>query len=71
MKQLRIREPWADLAYGSGDTVLEDLVTRIQMLEARVRELEEAPEVQTVPASPGPIHESITIGGRSAMAVGA
>jgi len=71
MKQLRIREPWADLAFGSGEGVLEDLVTRIQMLEARVRELEESPAVgETVQAVSSPIRESIAIAGRSAVAAG-
>lgn len=41
MRQLRIQEPWADLAFaGSEKQKLDDLVARIQMLEARVRELE-------------------------------
>jgi hypothetical protein len=40
MKQLHIREPWADLAYNSETQLLEDLATRVQTLEARVRELE-------------------------------
>lgn len=40
MKQLHVREPWAGLAYKSGDQLMEDLLRRIQMLEARVRELE-------------------------------
>jgi hypothetical protein len=40
MRQLHIREPWADLAYNSGNQLLEDLASRVQMLESRVRELE-------------------------------
>lgn len=40
MRQLHIREPWADLAYNSENQLLEDLATRVQTLEARVRELE-------------------------------
>ncbi len=40
MKQLHIREPWADLAYNSDNQLLEDLATRVQTLEAKVRELE-------------------------------
>jgi len=71
MKQLRFRETWADLACGSGDGVLEDLVTRIQMLEARVRELEESPVVEEAPpAVTSPIRESIKIAGRSTVAAG-
>lgn len=41
MKQLHIREPWAGLAYGSEEQVVADLVARIQVLERRLRELEE------------------------------
>lgn len=40
MKQLHVREPWAELAYKSNDQVLQDMLARIQILEARVRELE-------------------------------
>ena len=40
MKQLHIREPWADLAYNSNNQLLEDLASRVQTLEAKVRELE-------------------------------
>ncbi len=40
MRQLHIREPWADLAYNSDNQLLEDLATRVQTLEAKVRELE-------------------------------
>jgi hypothetical protein len=40
MRQLHIREPWADLAYNSDNQLLEDLASRVQMLESRVRELE-------------------------------
>lgn len=41
MKQLHIREPWADLARGNDQQVVQDLLVRIQLLEARIRELEE------------------------------
>ncbi|MDQ4144939.1 MAG: hypothetical protein M3198_14610 [Actinomycetota bacterium] len=40
MRQLHIRDAWADLAYNSGSQLLEDLASRVQMLETRVRELE-------------------------------
>lgn len=49
MRQLRIREPWADLAYRSDQQMLEDLAARIQILEARVRELESVISVPDVP----------------------
>lgn len=52
MRQLRIREPWADLAYRSDQQLLEDLASRIQILEARVRELEAAISVPDVPDHP-------------------
>ena len=40
MRQLHIREPWADLAYSSDNQLLEDLANRVQALEGKVRELE-------------------------------
>lgn len=40
MRQLHVREPWADLVYTNDKQVIEDLMARIQILEARVRELE-------------------------------
>lgn len=40
MKQLHVREPWANSALRSGNNVLDDLLNRIQVLETRVRELE-------------------------------
>lgn len=40
MRELRIREPWANLAYSSDGQKLEDLLSRVQMLEVRIRELE-------------------------------
>ena len=58
MRQLRIREPWADLAYRSDQQLLEDLAARIQILEARVRELEATVSVPQVPDHP-PIESSI------------
>lgn len=70
MKQLHIREPWADLAYRSGDDRLDDLLNRIQVLEARVRELEsreskDAAEAQM--AAP----EAIPVRSREPVPVGA
>lgn len=41
MKQLQIREPWAGLAYGSDQQIVADLLARIQVLERRLKELEE------------------------------
>ncbi|MCA1840440.1 MAG: hypothetical protein ABR507_05145 [Actinomycetota bacterium] len=40
MRQLHIREPWADLQFGSDKDKLNDLVLRIEILEARLRDLE-------------------------------
>lgn len=64
MRQLSIREPWADLAYHSDRQLLEDLVARIQVLEARVRELETAISVPEVPDHmpiETPMHERETV----------
>lgn len=40
MRQLHVREPWADLVYTNDKQVFEDLLARIQILEAKVRDLE-------------------------------
>lgn len=42
MRQLYIQEPWANLGYESQQQILNDLMVRIQVLESRVRQLEEA-----------------------------
>lgn len=42
MRQLYIQEPWANLGYESQQQLLNDLMVRIQVLESRVRQLEEA-----------------------------
>ena len=42
MRQLYIQEPWANLGYESTQQILNDLMVRIQVLETRVRRLEEA-----------------------------
>lgn len=41
MRQLYIQEPWANLGYESQQQILNDLMVRIQILEGRVRHLEE------------------------------
>lgn len=41
MKQLHIHEPWATLGFESQQQVLNDLIVRIQMVETRLRQLEE------------------------------
>lgn len=41
MRQLHIREPWASLAAGSEHELLVELLGRIQVLENRMRTLEE------------------------------
>lgn len=58
MRQLRVTEPWADLAYGSDKEKLQDLMIRIQMLEARVREL----EAQTTTLSRDEVSEGVPVG---------
>jgi len=41
MRQLYIQEPWANLGYESQQQILNDLMIRMQVLEARIRQLEE------------------------------
>jgi hypothetical protein len=41
MRQLHIREPWASLAAGSEQQLLAELLGRIQVLENRMRTIEE------------------------------
>ena len=41
MRQLYIQEPWANLGYESQAQILNDLMIRIQVLEKRIRQLEE------------------------------
>lgn len=41
MRQVHVNEPWAGLAYSSDREMLTDLLARIQVLEHRLRELEE------------------------------
>jgi hypothetical protein len=41
MRQLHIREPWAGLAYASEQEMITDLIARVQMLENRIRDLED------------------------------
>ncbi|HEU5003885.1 MAG TPA: hypothetical protein VFW71_14075 [Actinomycetota bacterium] len=42
MRQLYIQEPWANLGYESQQQILNDLMIRMQVLEARIRQLEES-----------------------------
>lgn len=41
MRQLHVKEPWAGLAYSSDREMLTELLSRIQILEHRIHELEE------------------------------
>ena len=41
MRKLYIQEPWANLGYESQAQILNDLMIRIQVLENRIRQLEE------------------------------
>lgn len=70
MKQLHIREPWADLAYRSGDDRLDDLLNRIQVLEARVRELESRESKDAAEAQMA-ASEAIPVRSREPVSVGA
>ena len=41
MRQVHVRQPWADLASGFSETkLLESLMARIEVLEARLKALE-------------------------------
>lgn len=42
MRQLYIQEPWANLGYESQQQILSDLLVRMQVLEKRIRDLEES-----------------------------
>lgn len=42
MRQLYIQEPWANLGYESQQQILSDLLVRVQVLEKRIRDLEES-----------------------------
>lgn len=59
MRQLHIREPWADLAYTSDQQMIEDLVSRIQILESKIQELEMRVAEQSVDNE---IRENIPVG---------
>lgn len=41
MRQLYIQEPWANLGYESQQQILNDLMIRMQVLETRIRQLED------------------------------
>lgn len=68
MRQLHIREPWADLAIRSSDKVLDDLLNRIQILEDRVRELELRQAREASAAAP--VETKIPVRTREAVPVG-
>lgn len=42
MRQLYIQEPWANLGYESQQQIVNDLMIRMQVLENRIRQLEES-----------------------------
>lgn len=50
MRQLHVKEPWAGLAYSSDREMFTDLVSRMQVLEHRIRELEEMVRAFTIEA---------------------
>ncbi len=41
MRQVSVREPWVGHAYTSDQQLLDDLMARVQILETRLRNLEE------------------------------
>jgi hypothetical protein len=53
MRQLYIQEPWANLGYESQQQIVNDLMIRMQVLENRIRQLEES--VSTVRLDPEPV----------------
>jgi hypothetical protein len=52
MRQLYIQEPWANLGYESQAQILNDLMIRIQVLENRLRQLEETASDHTADVEP-------------------
>ena len=52
MRQLYIQEPWANLGYESQAQILNDLTIRIQVLENRIRQLEETVSDRIVDTEP-------------------
>ena len=52
MRQLYIQEPWANLGYESQAQILNDLMIRIQVLENRIRHLEETASDHTAEIEP-------------------
>ncbi|HLI55868.1 MAG TPA: hypothetical protein VKY26_02425 [Actinomycetota bacterium] len=49
MRQLYIQEPWANLGYESQQQLVNELMIRMQVLEARLRQLEESVTVRLDP----------------------
>lgn len=54
MRQLYIQEPWANLGYESQQQLVNELMIRMQVLEARIRQLEES-VTTTVRLDPEPV----------------
>lgn len=52
MRQLYIQEPWANLGYESQAQILNDLMIRIQVLENRIRQLEETVSDRVIDVEP-------------------
>lgn len=52
MRQLHVKEPWAGLVQSNDREIITDLLTRIQILEHRMRELEELVRAQMVSEIP-------------------
>jgi BMFP domain-containing protein YqiC len=51
MKQLRIKEPWADLVHDNSEDAISDILIRVSILEKRIEKLE-AQLAQPVHAEP-------------------
>jgi hypothetical protein len=52
MRQLYVQEPWANLGYESQQQIVNDLMIRMQVLENRIRQLEESVTTVRLDAEP-------------------
>lgn len=68
MKQLHVREPWAGSAVRDRD-LIQDLLNRLQVLEAKVKELEERQETRKVDVHVVP-RETVPVRSREAIPAG-
>lgn len=55
MRQLYVQEPWANLGYESQQQLVNDLMIRMQVLENRIRQLEESVTTVRLDVEPVPV----------------